>query len=64
MLKIISLAVLATLSVSVLKVDAHGTGQTIEIQSGQYMVDIGYDSIDANPLAGEPTRYSCFYDCL
>ena len=36
---------------------AHVSGQTIEKNLGEYSVDIGYDSPDINPMAGEPVRF-------
>jgi len=36
---------------------AHSTGQSVNQKSGDYLVDIGYDSITPNPVAGEPTLF-------
>ncbi len=38
-------------------VHAHAVGQSLEKKVGNYVVDIGYDSLDPNIVAGEPVRF-------
>ncbi len=39
------------------KVFAHGTGQSVEKTDGDFTVDVGYDSPNAKPVAGEQVRF-------